>query len=192
VSGKLQGKAAVVTGGSRGIGAAIAKRLAAEGARLVFTYVGNKAAAEATVMTIKRMGGQAVSIQADADNFDSVRTAINRAAAILKGIDILGHNAGVIELASVQDSTTKSFSKQFAVNVEAVFTGTLAALPHLRDDGRIIIIGSVNAHTMPWSGGAIYGATKAAVTGLARSGYSAHFGECRSTRAYRYGFESGR
>jgi 3-oxoacyl-[acyl-carrier protein] reductase len=163
--GKLNGKTAIVTGGSRGIGAAIARRLAAEGAQVVITYAGNKEAADAT---IAQLGAGAQAIQADAGDAPSVKAAIEQAASALGGIDILIHNAGVLVMGQLGEVGEADYRRIFDVNVEGVFTGTTAAFPHLRDGGRIIIIGSVNAHTMPNQGGALYGATKAAVAGLAR------------------------
>jgi 3-oxoacyl-[acyl-carrier protein] reductase len=165
MSGKLNGKKAIVTGGSRGIGAAIARRLAAEGAQVVITYAGNKDAADATVA---QLGAGAQAIQADAGDTAAVKAAIEQAASALGGIDILIHNAGVLVMGQIGEVDETDYRRIFDVNVEGVFTGTTAALPHLRDGGRIIIIGSVNAHTMPNQGGALYGATKAAVAGLAR------------------------
>jgi 3-oxoacyl-[acyl-carrier protein] reductase len=165
---RLDGKTALVTGGARGIGAGIARRLADEGARVVFTYAGNDAAAAATVAAIVDAGGRAESVKADASDAAAVRGAIAQAAGTLGGIDILVHNAGIAEIEPIEVSTEESFHRQFSVNVEGVYVGTKAALDHIRDGGRIIVIGSVNAHSVPTQGGAIYGATKAAVTGLAR------------------------
>jgi 3-oxoacyl-[acyl-carrier protein] reductase len=161
---RLSGKTALVTGGSRGIGAAIAKRLAADGAAVVLTYGGNEAAAAA----IEAAGGTASAIHADATDQTAVRASVESAAATLGGLDILVHNAGVLEIAPVGTLTAEQYRRSFDVNVEAVFTGTTAAIPHLRDNGRILIIGSINAHAMPMPGGSVYGATKAAVAGLAR------------------------
>jgi 3-oxoacyl-[acyl-carrier protein] reductase len=168
MSHKLENKTALVTGGSRGIGAAIAKRLAADGADVVITYAGNKTAAEATVAAIETAGRKGLAIQADAADPAAVRSAVEQAVKFLGRIDILVHNAGVAEMAPVGEQSHESYTKQFGVNVEGVFVGTTAAVPHLSDGGRVIIIGSVNAHDMPFAGGAIYGATKAAVAGLAR------------------------
>ncbi len=168
MSQKLHNKTALVTGGSRGIGAAIARRLAADGADVAITYAGNKEAADATVAAIEAAGRRGLAIQADATDAQAVRGSIEQAVKALGHIDILIHNAGVAEMAPVGEQTHESYAKQFGVNVEGVFVGTSAAVPHIPDGGRIIIIGSVNAHDMPFAGGAVYGATKAAVAGLAR------------------------
>jgi 3-oxoacyl-[acyl-carrier protein] reductase len=166
---RLEGKTALVTGGSRGIGAAIAQRLAAEGASIALTYGGNKAAADATVAAIEAAGGKATAIQADFIDQAAVRTSVDAAAAALGGIDILVHNAGVLHIAPVGEATAEQYRQSFDVNVEAVFTGTTAAIPHLRDGGRVLVIGSINAHYMKFQGGAIYAATKAAVGQMARA-----------------------
>ncbi len=164
----LKGKRALVTGGSRGIGSAIARRLAEEGAEVAFTYVGNKVAADATVGIIEQAGGKAVAIQADAANGDSQRAGVVAAVEALGGIDILVHNAGVAEFATVDEDTDESFDRQFAVNVRGLHTGTRAALPHIPDGGRIILIGSGAGDSAVAPGMATYGATKAAVAALGR------------------------
>jgi len=164
----LSGKTAIVTGGSRGIGAAIARKLAADGADVVITYAGNATAADAVIGDIAALGRTTKAIQADGSDPAAIRAAMDETAAALGGIDIVVHNAGVADFAPVSEATQESYERQFGLNVDGVFYGTKAALPHLRDGGRIIIIGSINAHAMPIAGGAIYGATKAAVAGLAR------------------------
>lgn len=164
----LTGKSALVTGGSRGIGAGIALRLAADGADVAITYAGNQVAAEATVAAIVAHGRKGHAIQAEGGDQGAVRAGVAAAAAALGGIDILVHNAGTFEQGAIGEITDESYRKLMALNVDAVFTGTTAAIPHLRDGGRIIIIGSVNAHTVPFPGMSIYGATKAAVAGFAR------------------------
>jgi 3-oxoacyl-[acyl-carrier protein] reductase len=164
----LGGKKALVTGGSRGIGSAIAKRLAADGAEVAITYAGNKAAADATVAIIEQAGGKAVAIQADAGDDASQRAGVAAAASALGGIDILVHNAGVAEFLTVDQDTDESFAHQFGVNVRGLHVGTRAALPHLPDGARIILVGSIAGETSPVPGGATYGATKAAVAGLGR------------------------
>lgn len=165
---KLSGKVALVTGGSRGIGAAIAKRYAADGADVAITYAANKEAANRTVAELVASGTKSLAIQADAADPEAAAAAVHQVAEQLGGLDILVHNAGVAAFAALPHSEFAEYRHQFAVNVDGVFAGTRAAADHIRDGGRIIVIGSVNAHTMPVSGGAIYGATKAAVAGLVR------------------------
>lgn len=168
MTARLLGKRALVTGGSRGIGAAIAHRLAEEGADVVITYAGNRAAADQTVAAITAAGRSGAAIQADAADAKATAAAVAAAVETLSGLDILVHNAGVAQFTPVADETQANFDRTFAVNVDGVFAGTKSALPHLSDGGRILIVGSVNAHSMPVQGGAVYGATKAAVAGLAR------------------------
>jgi 3-oxoacyl-[acyl-carrier protein] reductase len=163
----LRGKKALVTGGSRGIGSAIAKRLAAEGATVAITYAGNTAAADSTVAAIEKSGGTAFAFQADAADAASQRAGIEQAAAALGGIDILVHNAGVAEFSAVAEDSDETFDRQFAVNVRGLHVGTRAALPHLGDGGRIILIGSVSGE-LAFPATAVYSATKAAVAALAR------------------------
>lgn len=166
-SNALSGKKALVTGGSRGIGSAIAKRLAADGAEVAITYAGNKAAADATVAAIENAGGTAFAFQADAADPASQRAGVEQAVAALGKIDVLVHNAGVAEFSPVDQDTDELFDRQFAVNVKGLHVGTRAALPHLNDGGRIILIGSV-AGDLAFPQTATYSATKAAVAALAR------------------------
>jgi 3-oxoacyl-[acyl-carrier protein] reductase len=163
----LQGKKALVTGGSRGIGAAIAKRLAADGATVAITYAGNKAAADATVAAIESAGGTAFAFQADAAVAVSQRAGVEQAAAALGGIDVLVHNAGIAEFSTIEVDTDDQFDRQFGVNVKGLHVGTRAALPHLSDGSRIILIGSVSGE-LAFPSTATYSATKAAVAALAR------------------------
>ncbi|WP_375404689.1 SDR family NAD(P)-dependent oxidoreductase [uncultured Sphingomonas sp.] len=177
--GKLDGKRALVTGGSRGIGAAIARRLAADGADVAITYAGNEAAAKTVVETIDASGRRGHAFQADAADARAQRQAVADAATALGGLDVLVHNAGIADFVSIDggdaEASLEAYHRQFGVNVEGVFAGTAAAAPLLSDGGRIILIGSVNAHSMPIAGGAIYGATKAAIAQMA-SGWARDLG----------------
>ena len=176
--GRLRGKVALVTGGSRGIGAAIAKRLSADGATVAITYVADQAAAARTVAAMSQDGAQAVAVCADAADPATAAAAVARAVQQLGGLDILVHAAGIAGVAPLPETDLAEHRRQFAVNVDAVFAITRAAVPHLRDGGRIVIVGSINAHTMPFPGFAVYGATKAAVAALAR-GWARDLGQRR-------------
>ncbi len=172
MSNGLAGKKALVTGGSRGIGAAIAKRLASAGADVAITYVGNRASAEAVVEATTAAGRRGEAVQADAANVAAARTAVGRATEALGGLDILVHSAGVSDFIDIstagEDEYLAAHRRHFAVNVEGVAAMTAAALPTMRDGGRVIVIGSVNAHQMPFPGTAIYGGSKAAIAAMAR------------------------
>jgi 3-oxoacyl-[acyl-carrier protein] reductase len=168
MGGTLEGKKAIVTGGSRGIGAAIARRLAEGGADVAITYAGNHQAAEQVAADIRGLGRNGRAIQADAADPEAAARGITEAAAALGGLDILVHSAGVVGYAPLADTGFEELRRQFAVNVDGVYAGTRAAADHIADGGRIIVIGSVNAHTLPVAGGAIYGASKAAVAAFVR------------------------
>ena len=168
MSKKLAGKRALVTGGSRGIGAAIAKRLAADGADVVITYAGNSEAAHASVAAIEAEGVKGKAIQADAGDAEAVKRAVDDAAATLGGIDILVHNAGIFGGTTVDQGGFEDLRRVFAVNVEGVAAGTIAAVPHLADGGRVVIVGSVSGSVALMQGMASYAASKSAVQGLAR------------------------
>lgn len=168
MTGQLKGKAAIVTGGSRGIGAAIVRRFAQEGADVAFTWSGSEDAAARTLAEAKALGSNALAIRADAADPAAQSAAFDRAAAHLGGLDIAVHNAGIAEFATIDATTADSFAHQVAVNVGGVFHGGLAAARLMRDGGRMVVIGSVAAHGTRLPGTAVYGATKAAVAGLAR------------------------
>jgi len=136
----LAGKVALVTGGSRGIGAAIAKRLAADGASVAVTYSKGAEVASSLVREIERGGGQAIAIQADAVDAEAVRGAVERTVTTLGRLDVLVNNAGTAIPASVEETTLADFDRVFAINVRGVFVATQAALKHLKAGGRIITI----------------------------------------------------
>ncbi len=160
---KLAGKVALVTGGSRGIGAAIAKRLASEGASVAITYAKDAASASAVVKEIETAGGRAIAIQADAADAEAVRSAVDKAVASLGRIDVLVNNAGTAIPKKFEDSTLEELDRVIDINLRGVFVSTLVALKHMNDGGRIIMIGSCVGERMLTPGLASYSATKGAV-----------------------------
>ena len=164
----LPGKVAFVQGGSRGIGAAIVKRLARDGAAVAFTYVSSPDKANEVVYAIQQNGGRALAIKADSSDTTAVRQAIDQAAATFGGIDILVNNAGVLALGAIEDFKLDDFDRTIAVNVRSVFVATQEALRHMGEGGRIITIGSTNADRMPFQGGAAYAMSKSAIVGLTK------------------------
>jgi 3-oxoacyl-[acyl-carrier protein] reductase len=168
MSRTLTGKVALVTGGSRGIGAAIAKRLAQDGAAVAITYASARQKADDVVRAIEAAGGRALAVRADSADAAQVRNAVAETARAFGGLDVLVSNAGVAPFAPVDQLSLEDFDRAVAVNVRAVFVAVQAALAHMGEGGRIITIGSVNADRMPWPGGSVYAMTKAAVAGLTR------------------------
>ncbi len=165
---KLHSRRALVTGASRGIGAEIVRRLAADGAAVAFTYGRSAAEAEKLVAEVAAEGGKAVAIQADSADATAVAKSVDDAVASLGGLDILVNNAGVAVLGDVESLSLEDFDRQLAINVRAVFVASQRAISHLGDTGRIINIGSINAERVPGPGLAAYAMTKAAVAGLTR------------------------
>lgn len=164
----LQNKCALVTGGSRGIGAAIVKRLAREGANVALTYVSKPDQANETVTAAQALGVRALAIRADSADAEAVVAAVERTVEELGGIDILVNNAGIALMAPIDDYRLEDFDRTLAVNLRAVFVATQAAVRHMKTGGRIINIGSCNADRMPFAGGAVYAMSKAALTGLVK------------------------
>ncbi|WP_027820271.1 3-oxoacyl-ACP reductase family protein [Paraburkholderia bannensis] len=160
---KLTNKVALVTGGSRGIGAAIARRLAEDGASVAFTYARDADAAAAVVEAIELAGGKALAVQADAADVAAVNRAIEKVVATLGRLDVLVNNAGTAIPKPFEETTLEEMDRVIDINVRGVFATTHAALKHMNDGGRIIMIGSVVGERAVTPGLVPYAATKAAV-----------------------------
>lgn len=162
---KLKGKVAVVTGASKGIGAAIAKSLAAEGAAVVVNYASSKAGADAVVAEISKAGGQAVAVGGNVSKANEAQALVEAAVQHYGRLDILVNNSGVYEFAPLEDITEEHFNKQFNVNVLGLLLTTQAAAKHLGEGGSVINIGSLVTRIVP-PGSAVYTATKGAVDAI--------------------------
>ncbi|MGB7133829.1 MAG: 3-oxoacyl-ACP reductase family protein [Acidobacteriaceae bacterium] len=160
---KLANKVALVTGGSRGIGAAIAKRLAADGASVAITYAKDFGAASAVVKAIENGGGKAIAIQADAADAEAVKNAVEKSVAAFGRLDVLVNNAGTAIPKTFEETTLEEMDRILAINVRGVFVTTQAALKHMKDGGRIINIGSAVGERVQTPGLVPYSATKGAV-----------------------------
>jgi 3-oxoacyl-[acyl-carrier protein] reductase len=159
----LTSKTALVTGASRGIGAAIAKRLAADGASVAITYTKGAEAAAKVVKDIERSGGKAIAIQADATDAEAVIAAVAKTVASFGRLDILVNNAGTAIPKPFEDVTLEEMDQVIGLNLRGVFIATQAALKHLQEGGRIITIGSCVGERMMTPGLVTYAATKGAV-----------------------------
>jgi len=166
MTSSLTGRRALVTGGSRGIGAEIVRRLAADGAAVAFTYGASAVEAEKLVAEVGEAGGTAVALQADSADAEQVTRSVDETVAQLGGLDILVNNAGVAYVGDAESFPLEQFDRLVAVNVRAVFVAVQRALAHLGEGGRIINIGSVNADRVPVAGLAVYAMTKGAVKSL--------------------------
>src|SRR3982075_2112289 len=160
---KLEGKIALVTGGSRGIGAAIAKRLAADGAKVAITYAKGADAAASVVKEIERAGGKALAIQADATEADAVKAAVDKTFETFGRLDILVNNAGTAIPKTFEETTLEEMDRVLDINVRGVFIATQAALKHMKSGGRLIMIGSSVGGSVLVPGLVPYAATKGAV-----------------------------
>ena len=161
-------RAALVTGGSRGIGAAIARRLARDGLAVAITYASAQRKADEVVGEITAAGGKAIAIRADSADPREVQRAVEETVRAFGRLDVLVNNAGIAVIKPLEETTLDEFDRVAAVNVRAVFAAAQAAARHLREGGRIITIGSVNAERVPFTGGSVYAMSKAAVAGLTR------------------------
>src|SRR5205807_21655 len=163
MSKKLEGKIALITGGSRGIGAAIAKRLAADGANVAITYTKGADAAASVVKEIERAGGRAIAIQADGADADASKAAVEKTVATFGRLDVLVNNAGTAIPKRFEETTLEELDRVIDINVRGTFIATQAALKHMKSGGRIIMIGSCVGERLMTPGLVPYSATKGAV-----------------------------
>ncbi|MGB2621529.1 MAG: SDR family oxidoreductase [Candidatus Acidiferrum sp.] len=163
MSKRLEGKIALVTGGSRGIGAAIAKRLAADGADVAITYTKGAEAAASVVKEIERGGRKAIAIEANGTDAKAVQAAVEKTVATFGRLDVLVNNAGTAIPKKFEDATLEELDLMLDLNVRGIFVATQAALKHMKSGGRIITIGSCVGERMMTPGLVPYSATKGAV-----------------------------
>jgi 3-oxoacyl-[acyl-carrier protein] reductase len=164
----LTGRRALVTGGSRGIGAEIVRRLTADGAAVAFTYSASGADAEKLVADVTANGAKVVAIQADAADPIQTASAVDQAVAELGGLDIVVNNAAVAHMAPIGEFPGEQFDRLVAINVGGMFWTTRSAIKHLGQGARIINIGSINADRVPGPGVSVYAMTKGAVSSFTR------------------------
>ncbi len=163
-----QGKVALVLGGSRGIGAAIVERLAAEGAQVAFTYATSPENAETLRAAIEAKGGEAVALQADSADADQIKAAVDQTLARFGRLDILVVNAGILRRGTIDQVQLETFDRMVAINIRGVFAALHHAAPHISDGGRIVTIGSNIAVRVGFAGSSTYAMTKAAVAALVK------------------------
>jgi 3-oxoacyl-[acyl-carrier protein] reductase len=164
----LEGKIAIVTGGTRGIGAAIVRRLSREGATVAFTYISSAAAADELNREIKEAGGVSASMKADSALPIELQRTVNEIAEAFGGVDIFVSNAGIFRSGVLEQFALEELDQLVAVNIRAAFIGIQAAARKMRDGGRIITIGSSAADRIAFPGTSAYSMTKAAMQGLVR------------------------
>ncbi|WP_338784029.1 SDR family oxidoreductase [Streptomyces sp. DG1A-41] len=167
--GNLDGKVALVTGASRGIGAATALRLAREGADVAVGYVNGKEAAGDVVRAVEALGRRAVAVRADAADAAEAAGAVTAAAEALGGLDVLVNNAGVGVIGPLEMLSLADVDRVLAVNVRGVFLASQAAAARMPEGGRIITIGSCMAQRVPGPGGTLYATSKAALAGMTKA-----------------------
>ena len=165
---RVGGKVALVTGGSRGIGAGIVRRLAVDGAGVAFTYATSGAKAQELVREVEASGGNAIAFKADSGSAEELQNVVNQTVSKLGSLDIFVSNAGILKIALLDQFTLEDFDQMLAVNVRAAFVGIQAAARDMKDGGRIITIGSNTAIRTAFPGASVYTMTKSALTGLVR------------------------
>lgn len=163
---RLKDKVALVTGGSRGIGAAVARRLALEGAAVAITYAASVDSADAVVAAIEADRGRAMAIRADSGDVDAVKAAVATTMERFGRLDVLVNNAATVRFGSIADYSLEDLDRMIAVNIKGLFVATQEAVRHMGEGGRVINIGSISSEFMPIAGGSVYAMTKAAVAGL--------------------------
>ena len=165
---KFQGKAALVTGGARGIGAAIVRHLASEGADVAFTYATSDRSAEALIDALTVHGGRLLGLKADSRDPTAIRHAVDQTAETFGRLDILVNNAGVFPAGPIEDVSLQEIDDTLAIHARAVFITSQAALSHMRAGGRIISIGSCFAQRVPYGGVTLYAMSKSALIGFTK------------------------
>ena len=164
----FKGKVALVTGGSRGIGAGIVRRLASDGASVAFTYSNSEGKALQLVREIESLGGKALALKADSAYAEELQSAVIKATESLGPLDIFVSNAGILMRGTIDTYSLEDFDRMVAINIRAAFIGIQAAARKMKDGGRIIVIGSNTAIRTAFPGASVYSMTKAALTGLVR------------------------
>lgn len=163
-----QAKAALVTGGSRGIGAAIVERLARDGAAVAFTYAASEAAAQALAARVEASGGRVLAIRADSADEAQLRAAVNRTVEAFGSLDILVNSAGVLEMGPVESFPVAQLDRSFNINVRGAFIAIQEALRHMQPGGRIVTIGSMAAVRAGFANSSVYAMTKGALASMVR------------------------
>ncbi len=164
----LEGKVALVIGASRGIGAAIARRLAADGAAVAFTFASSPGKADEVVATIEGRGGRALALRADSADPQAVQEAVTRVVETFGRLDVLVCNSGILTHGTIDSYSLADFDRMVAVNVRSVFAAAQAASHHMQKGARIIVIGSIVAERTAFAGASVYSMTKGAVASLVR------------------------